>query len=48
MIEGESEKLAHLENYLSAKVIGQEEAIIAISNAIRRARTSLKDPKKPI
>jgi len=48
MVEEESQKLAKLEEYLSTKVIGQDEAIIAISNAIRRARIWLKDPKKPI
>ncbi len=48
MIDEESKKLANLEQYLSAKVVGQDEAIIAISNAIRRSRVGLKDPKKPI
>lgn len=48
MIEEESQKLANLETYLSAKVIGQSDAIAAVSNAIRRARIGLKDPKKPI
>jgi len=38
MIEEESQKLANLEQYLSTKVIGQDQAIAAISNAIRRAR----------
>lgn len=48
MIEEESQKLANLEQYLSTKVIGQDQAIAAISNAIRRARIWLKDLKKPI
>lgn len=48
MMEEESQRLAKLEEYLGTKVIGQKEAIVAISNAIRRARVGLKDPKKPI
>ncbi|MFZ2912121.1 MAG: AAA family ATPase [Candidatus Absconditicoccaceae bacterium] len=48
MLTEESEKLANLESYLSTKVIGQSEAIAALSDAIRRARVGLKDPKKPI
>lgn len=48
MVSEESQKLANLESYLSTKVIGQEEAITEISNAIRRARIGYKDPKKPI
>lgn len=48
MEEEESQKFLQLEKYLSTKVVGQEEAISAISNAIRRARAWLKDPKKPI
>jgi ATP-dependent Clp protease ATP-binding subunit ClpB len=48
MIDEESQKLTHLEKHLSSKVIGQDEAIAEISNAIRRARVWLKDPKKPI
>lgn len=48
MIDNEAQKLANLEEYLATKVIGQDEAIAAISNAIRRARIGLKDPKKPI
>ena len=48
MLEGEGEKLLHMEERLRQRVIGQEEAIGAISDAIRRARAGLKDPKRPI
>ena len=48
LTEKESEKLLHLEDELRRRVIGQEEAIKAISQAIRRSRTGLKDPRRPI
>ena len=48
MLEGEREKLLHMEAALGARVIGQEEAIVAISNAVRRARAGLQDPNRPI
>jgi ATP-dependent Clp protease ATP-binding subunit ClpB len=48
MIQSEREKLASMESQLSKKVIGQNEAIKAVSSAIRRARVGLKDPKRPI
>lgn len=48
MLEGESEKLLHMEERLHERVIGQEEAIRAVSEAIRRARAGLKDPRRPI
>jgi ATP-dependent Clp protease ATP-binding subunit ClpC len=48
MLEGESEKLLHMEQALHEKVIGQEQAVVALSDAIRRARAGLKDPKRPI
>lgn len=48
LIEGEVEKLIHMEERLSLRVIGQEEAIKAVSNAIRRARAGLQDPNRPI
>lgn len=48
MLQGEREKLLHLENELHNRVVGQEEAIIAVSDAIRRSRAGLQDPKKPI
>jgi ATP-dependent Clp protease ATP-binding subunit ClpC len=48
MMETESEKLLHMEARLHERIIGQEEAIHAISDAIRRARSGLKDPSRPI
>jgi ATP-dependent Clp protease ATP-binding subunit ClpC len=48
MLEGETEKLIHMEERLHQRVIGQDEAISAISDAIRRARAGLKDPRRPI
>ncbi len=48
MLEGESEKLLQMEERLHERVIGQEEAISAVSDAIRRARAGLKDPRRPI
>jgi ATP-dependent Clp protease ATP-binding subunit ClpB len=48
LLEGEREKLLRLENEMQERVIGQEEAITAVSNAILRARAGLKDANKPI
>ena len=48
MMETESEKLLNMESRLHERIIGQEEAIHAISDAIRRARSGLKDPSRPI
>jgi len=48
MLEGEREKLIHMEARLSRRVIGQAEAISAVSNAVRRARSGLQDPNRPI
>ncbi len=48
LLAEESEKLLHLDELLRARVIGQEEAIAAVSRAIRRGRMGLKDPKRPI
>jgi ATP-dependent Clp protease ATP-binding subunit ClpB len=48
MMQSEREKLALMEDLLGKNVIGQPEAILAVANAIRRARVGLKDPKKPI
>jgi ATP-dependent Clp protease ATP-binding subunit ClpC len=48
MLETESEKLLHMEARLHERIIGQEEAIHAVSDAIRRARSGLKDPSRPI
>ena len=44
----ESERLLHLEQILTAHVVGQEEAVTAVAKAVRRARAGLKDPKRPI
>lgn len=48
MLQSEREKLLHLETELHKRVVGQEEAIEAISDAVRRSRAGLQDPKKPI
>ena len=48
MMEGEREKLLSMETVLRARVVGQEEALGAVSNAVRRARAGLQDPNKPI
>jgi ATP-dependent Clp protease ATP-binding subunit ClpB len=48
LMEGETEKLLHMEERLHARLIGQDEAVVAVSDAIRRARAGLKDPKRPI
>jgi ATP-dependent Clp protease ATP-binding subunit ClpB len=48
MLEGEREKLVSMEARLGARVIGQKEAVIAVSNAVRRARSGLGDPNRPI
>jgi ATP-dependent Clp protease ATP-binding subunit ClpB len=48
MLEGEREKLVHMEDRLGDRVIGQSEAIVAVSNAVRRARSGLQDPNRPI
>ncbi len=48
LTEDESERLMHLEDKLHERVVGQDEAVIAVSRAIRRARAGLKDPKRPI
>ena len=48
MLQGEKEKLLHLEDELHKRVIGQDEAIIAVSDAIRRSRAGLGDAKRPI
>ena len=47
MMEGEREKLLHMEDFLGKRVIGQKEAISAVSNAVRRARSGLSDPNRP-
>ena len=48
MMQSEREKLLHLEDELHKRVVGQEEAITAVSDAIRRGRAGLQDPRKPI
>ena len=48
LAEEESERLLNLESILHQRVIGQEEAVLAVSKAIRRARVGLKDPKRPV
>jgi ATP-dependent Clp protease ATP-binding subunit ClpB len=48
LLEGEVQKLLHMEERLSARVVGQDEALHAVANAIRRARAGLQDPNRPI
>ena len=48
MMQSEKEKLLHLEEHLHERVVGQDEAITAVADAIRRSRAGLQDPKKPI
>ena len=48
MLEGEKEKLLHMEQSLANRVVGQEEAVEAVSKAVRRARAGLQDPNRPI
>jgi ATP-dependent Clp protease ATP-binding subunit ClpB len=48
MLQSEREKLLHLEEHLHERVVGQEEAITAVADAIRRSRAGLQDPKRPI
>ena len=48
MLEGEREKLIQMEDRLALRVVGQQEAITAVSNAVRRARSGLQDPNRPI
>jgi ATP-dependent Clp protease ATP-binding subunit ClpB len=48
MLEGEREKLLHMEDKLRQRVVGQDTAIIAVSEAVRRARAGLQDPNRPI
>ena len=48
MLEGEVEKLIHMEERLRQRVVGQDDAIKAVSNAVRRARAGLQDPNRPI
>jgi ATP-dependent Clp protease ATP-binding subunit ClpB len=48
LLEGETEKLIHMEERLHQRVVGQEQAVEAVANALRRARTGLQDPNRPI
>ena len=48
MLEGEVQKLNHMEERLRERVVGQDEALVAVANAIRRSRAGLSDPKRPI
>ncbi len=48
MLEGEKEKLVHMEDRLGQRVIGQNEALLAVSNAVRRARSGLQDLNRPV
>ncbi len=48
MLEGEKEKLVHMEDRIGQRVIGQDEALLAVSNAVRRARSGLQDPDRPV
>ncbi len=48
MLEGEVQKLIHMDERLRQRVVGQDEAIVAVSNAVRRARAGIQDPNRPI
>lgn len=48
MLTGEREKLLKMESHLGSRVIGQEEAVVAVANAVRRSRAGLQDPNRPI
>jgi ATP-dependent Clp protease ATP-binding subunit ClpB len=48
MLEGEKQKLLHMEERLGVRVVGQEEAVQAVANAVRRARSGLQDPNRPL
>ncbi|HCL26657.1 MAG TPA: Clp protease, partial [Dehalococcoidia bacterium] len=48
LLEGEGERLVHMEDNLHQRIVGQEEAVVAVAEAIRRSRSGLSDPKRPI
>jgi ATP-dependent Clp protease ATP-binding subunit ClpB len=48
LLEGETQKLIHMEQRLRERVVGQEDALVVVSNAVRRARAGLQDPNRPI
>ncbi len=48
LMEGEVEKLVHMEEHLHRRVVGQDDALLAVSNAVRRSRAGLQDPNRPV
>ena len=48
LLEGEIEKLVHMEERLRERVVGQDDAVVSVANAVRRARAGLQDPKRPL
>ena len=48
MLSGEREKLLTMEKKLATRVVGQDDALVAVANAVRRARAGLQDPNRPI
>jgi ATP-dependent Clp protease ATP-binding subunit ClpB len=48
MLEGEMQKLLHMEERIKQRVVGQDEAVVAVANAVRRGRAGISDPKRPI
>ncbi|MEO7190519.1 MAG: ATP-dependent chaperone ClpB [Vicinamibacterales bacterium] len=48
LMEGEMQKLIHMEERLHARIVGQDEAVVAVANAVRRARAGLQDPNRPL
>lgn len=48
MLEGEMQKLVHMEERIRQRVVGQDEAVVAVANAVRRGRAGISDPKRPI
>ncbi len=48
LMEGEVQKLIHMEERLHARIVGQDDAVVAVANAIRRARAGLQDPNRPL
>ena len=48
MMQSEADRLLKMEDNLHERIIGQDEAIVAVADAIRRARSGLKDPRRPI
>ncbi len=48
MVEGETQKLLQMDDRLKRRVVGQDEAVHAVANAVRRARAGLKDPRRPV